>query len=58
MKEVPLGDIQGNLAHYVEEATHEAILIMCDGVPAGILLGLDAGDDWWETLLLHTPALS
>lgn len=31
--------------------------IECHGVPAGMLIGFEDPDDWWEELLLRNPRL-
>lgn len=55
MKTIPIQEVQEDLAHYLALAETETIVITRQGVPAGILIGLDDADDWWEALLLRDP---
>ncbi|NJM42732.1 MAG: type II toxin-antitoxin system Phd/YefM family antitoxin, partial [Anaerolineae bacterium] len=53
MKQVPLKEMKDDLSRYLRLATKEDIIITRHGVPAGILIGLDDPEDWWEEMLLR-----
>jgi prevent-host-death family protein len=55
MKKVPLNEVKDSLSHYLRLAEKEDIVITRYGVPAGILIGFENPDDWWEELLLRHP---
>lgn len=48
MKEVSLTEVKDQLSHYVREAAKEEIVIMRHGKPAGVLIGFDSEDDWFD----------
>lgn len=53
MKQVPLKEMKDDLSRYLRLATKEDIIITRHGVPAGILIGLENPEDWWEEMLLR-----
>jgi len=55
MKEVPLSEIKDDLSRYLREAERENIVITRHGKPAGILIGFESEDDWFEYRLEHDP---
>jgi prevent-host-death family protein len=55
MKQVPLNEVKDDLSRYLRMAATENIVITRHGVPAGILIGLEDPEDYWEELLLNTP---
>lgn len=55
MKEVSLTEVKDQLSHYVREAAKEDIVIMRHGKPAGILIGFDSEDDWFDYKLETDP---
>jgi prevent-host-death family protein len=55
MKEVSLTEVKDQLSHYVREAAKEEIVIMRHGKPAGVLIGFDSEDDWFDYKLENDP---
>jgi prevent-host-death family protein len=55
MKEVPLSEIKDDLSRYLREAERENIVITRHGKPAGLLIGFESEDDWFEYRLEHDP---
>jgi prevent-host-death family protein len=55
MRQVPLKELKDDLSRYLRLAVKEDIIITRHGVPAGILIGLEDPDDWWEEMLLRDP---
>jgi len=55
MKEVTLTEIQNNLLGYLERAGDEEIVIMHEGKPAGIVIGIKSEDDWFDYCLERDP---
>ncbi len=55
MIRVPLHKIKDSLSQYLRQAEQEDIIITRHGVPAGILIGFENPDEWWEELLLRHP---
>jgi prevent-host-death family protein len=55
MKEVPLSEVKDDLSRYLREAESESIVITRHGKPAGVLIGFESEDDWFEYRLEHDP---
>ena len=55
MKQATLDEVQNDLSNYLQMAKQESIIIIKQGMPAGILISFDDPDDWWEELLLRDP---
>jgi prevent-host-death family protein len=55
MKEVPLSEIKDDLSRFLREAESEEIIITRHGKPAGVLIGFESDDDWFEYRLEHNP---
>ena len=55
MKEIPLSDVKDDLSKYLRLAEKEEIIITRHGKPAGILIGFESEDDWFEYRLEHDP---
>ena len=55
MKEVPLSGIKDDLSRYLREAETQEIVITRHGKPAGVLIGFESEDDWFEYRLEHDP---
>lgn len=54
-KEVPLSEIKDNLSRYLREAETQEIVITRHGKPAGVLIGFESEDDWFDYRLEHDP---
>jgi prevent-host-death family protein len=55
VKEVPLSDVKDDLSRYLREAETQDIVITRHGKPAGVLIGFESEDDWFEYRLEHDP---
>jgi prevent-host-death family protein len=55
MKTVALAKIKDDLSGYLRRAEREQIVITRHGKPAGILIGFETEDDWFEYRLEHNP---
>lgn len=55
VKEVPLSAIKEDLSRYLREAETQEIVITRHGKPAGVLIGFEWEDDWFEYRLEHDP---
>ena len=55
MKEVPLSEIKDDLSRFLREAETPEIVITRHGKPAGVLIGFESEDDWFEYRLEHDP---
>lgn len=55
MIQVPLNQVKDDLSRYLRMAEKEDIIITRHGVPAGILIGFEDPEAWWEELLLRDP---
>lgn len=55
MKTVPLTEIKNDLSKYLRLAETEEIVITRHGKPAGVLIGFESEDDWFEYRLQRDP---
>jgi prevent-host-death family protein len=55
MKEVALSDMKDDLSRYLRQAAKEEILITRHGKAAGVLIGFDSEDDWFDYRLENDP---
>lgn len=55
VKEVPLSEIKDDLSRFLREAETQEIVITRHGKPAGVLIGFESGEDWFEYRLEHDP---
>jgi prevent-host-death family protein len=55
VKEVPLSEIKDDLSRYLREAETQEIVITRHGKPAGVLIGFESEDDWFEYRLENDP---
>jgi prevent-host-death family protein len=55
MVQVPLNKVKDDLSRYLRMAEKEDVIITRHGVPAGMLVGFEDPEDWWEELLLRDP---
>jgi prevent-host-death family protein len=55
MKEVPLSEIKDDLSRYLREAETQEIVITRHGKPAGVLIGFETEDDWFDYRLENDP---
>jgi prevent-host-death family protein len=55
LKEVPLSEIKDDLSRFLREAETTEIVITRHGKPAGVLIGFETEDDWFDYRLEHDP---
>jgi prevent-host-death family protein len=55
VKEVPLSEVKDDLSRYLREAETQEIVITRHGRPAGVLIGFESEEDWFEYRLENDP---
>jgi prevent-host-death family protein len=55
MKTVPLSEVKNDLSKFLRLAEKEEIVITRHGKPAGVLIGFESEDDWFEYRLVNDP---
>ena len=55
MKRVALAKVKDDLSGYLRRAEREEIVITRHGRPAGVLIGFESEDDWFEYRLENNP---
>ena len=55
MKKVPLSEVKDDLSRYLREAEKEEVVITRHGKPAGVLIGFESEDDWFDYRLENDP---
>ena len=55
VKQVPLSEIKDDLSRFLREAETQEIVITRHGKPAGVLIGFESEEDWFEYRLEHDP---
>jgi prevent-host-death family protein len=55
VKEVPLSEIKDDLSRYLREAEVQEIVITRHGKPAGVLIGFESEEEWFEYRLENDP---
>lgn len=55
MKEVPLSAVKDDLSRFLREAEKREIVITRHGRPAGVLIGFESEDDWFDYRLETDP---
>ncbi len=55
VREVPLSEIKDDLSRFLREAETQEIVITRHGKPAGVLIGFQSEDDWFEYRLENDP---
>ena len=54
-REVPLSEVKDDLSRFLREAEKEEIVITRHGKPAGVLIGFETEDDWFEYRIENDP---
>jgi prevent-host-death family protein len=57
MRQVPLSQIKDDLSRFLREAGKQEIVITRHGKPAGVLIGFETEDDWFDYRLENDPRL-
>ena len=55
MKEVPLSEVKDDLSRFLRAAEKQDIVITRHGKPAGVLIGFESEDDWFDYRLENDP---
>jgi len=55
MRQVPLSELKDDLSRFLREAEKQEIIITRHGKPAGVLIGFQSEDDWFEYRLENDP---
>jgi len=55
MKAVPLSEIKDDLSRFLREAEKQEIVITRHGKPAGVLIGFESEEDWFDYRLENDP---
>jgi prevent-host-death family protein len=55
VKEVPLSEVKDDLSRFLREAERQEIIITRHGKPAGVLIGFESEDDWFDYRLETDP---
>jgi prevent-host-death family protein len=54
-REVALAKVKDDLSHYLRLAEKEEVVITRHGKPAGVLIGFESEDDWFDYRLENHP---
>ena len=55
VREIALAKVKNDLSKYLRLAASEEIIITRHGRPAGVLIGFESEDDWFDYRLEHHP---
>jgi prevent-host-death family protein len=55
MKKTALSEVKDDLSRYLRLATREDVVITRHGKPAGVLIGFESEDDWFDYRLENDP---
>lgn len=55
MKKVPLSEVKDHLSEYLRDAEREQVVITRHGKAAGVLIGFESEEDWFEYRLENDP---
>ena len=55
VRQVPLSEVKDDLSHFLREAEKQDIVITRHGKPAGVLIGFESEEDWFEYRLENDP---
>lgn len=55
MKAVPLSEVKDDLSRFLREAEEQEIVITRHGKPAGVLIGFESEDDWFDYRIENDP---
>lgn len=55
IKEVPLSEVKDDLSRFLRDAEKQEIVITRHGKPAGVLIGFESEDDWFDYKLENDP---
>ncbi|MGD0382479.1 MAG: type II toxin-antitoxin system prevent-host-death family antitoxin [Thermoguttaceae bacterium] len=55
MKKVAMSEVKDDLSRYLHLAENEEVFITRHGKPAGVLIGFETEDDWFDYRLENDP---
>jgi prevent-host-death family protein len=55
IRKVPLSEVKDDLSRFLREAEAQEIVITRHGKPAGVLIGFESDDEWFEYRLENDP---
>jgi prevent-host-death family protein len=55
MKKAPLSEVKDDLSRFLRVAEKEDVIITRHGKPAGVLIGFESEDDWFDYRLENDP---
>jgi prevent-host-death family protein len=55
MRQVGLAEVKDDLSRFLRLAESEEIVITRHGKPAGVLIGFESDEDWFDYRLEHHP---
>ena len=55
MKKVALSEVKDDLSRFLRLAEKEEVIITRHGKPAGVLIGFESEDDWFDFRLENDP---
>lgn len=55
VRQVPLSEVKDDLSRFLREAGKQEIVITRHGKPAGVLIGFESEDDWFDYRLENDP---
>jgi len=55
MKKIALSEVKDDLSRYLRMAEKEEVIITRHGKPAGVLIGFESEEDWFDYRLEHDP---
>ncbi|MGQ0810768.1 MAG: type II toxin-antitoxin system Phd/YefM family antitoxin [Nitrospiraceae bacterium] len=55
MKKIALSEVKDDLSKYLRLATKEDVVITRHGKPAGVLIGFESEDDWFDFRFENDP---
>lgn len=56
LRKVALSEVKNDLSKYLRLAENGAVVITRHGKPAGVLIGFESEDDWFEYRLENDPS--
>jgi prevent-host-death family protein len=55
VRQVPLSELKDDLSRFLREAGKQEIVITRHGKPAGLLIGFESEEDWFDYRLENDP---
>jgi prevent-host-death family protein len=55
VRQVPLSELKDDLSRFLREAGKQEIVITRHGKPAGVLIGFESEEDWFDYRLENDP---